>query len=74
MDIRVQRGLSLSESATEKLARAIFIGHFQPGHHLVEVRQLGVHTAQSLMGVSLRHVETLALVSAPDAAINAMVF
>ena len=38
MDIRVQRGLSLSESATEKLARAIFIGHFQPGHHLVEVQ------------------------------------
>lgn len=48
MDIRVKRGLSLSESATEKLARAIFIGHFQPGQHLVEVQlaeNLGVSRA-----------------------------
>lgn len=48
LDIRVERGLSLTESATAKLARAIFVGHFQPGHHLAEVQlaeELGVSRA-----------------------------
>lgn len=34
---KVQRGLSLSESATGQIARAIYLGHFRPGDHLGEV-------------------------------------
>lgn len=48
MDIRVDRGRSLSESATALLARAIFLGHFEPGHHLGEAQlseELGVSRA-----------------------------
>lgn len=43
--LRVDRGLSLSESATAQIARAIYQGHFQPGDHLGEVQladELGV--------------------------------
>ena len=38
LDIRVERGLSLSESATALIARAIYLGHFQPGDHLGEAQ------------------------------------
>jgi len=45
---RLTRAPSLAESATTLLARAIFIGHFQPGHHLTEVQlaeELGLSRA-----------------------------
>lgn len=45
---RLTRAPSLAESATTMLARAIFLGHFQPGHHLAETQlaeELGLSRA-----------------------------
>ena len=36
--LKLERAPSLTEAAATQLARAIFSGHFQPGHHLAEVQ------------------------------------
>ena len=46
--LKLERAPSLTEAAATQLARAIYSGHFQPGHHLAEVqlsRELAVSRA-----------------------------